>query len=466
MKLKITFLFLLVLSTILSLSAQKLATFEDGGVNHLRVGDYDIDGDPGWYEGSVYVEGGQPQIGANPSKSGINTSDKCVFAINVADADWWGNFFVLMLDAPVTVTESNHYLHLQVYRSIQPKDFCIGINDRNEDPGRVFEGKLSADATWENVVVDLTSKIGTEIQYISFICSTNWSDPRTGWGEAIYAFDNFELTDSPLPPGITLVDGTGMFIGFENETEIDQWIHEVDLLNPSNAASIIDNPFGAATLIGNKIVKFDKSADASWWQGYRMDFNGLMEVGNGKPNVLHVLTYVPAAVFTAEEDLMSIDIQLCAKDHLGNENTQIFTVWDDEVDKWTDLVMEITDIDYLKELTIRYDLRKNENDEHINTPANTYYFDAVAFDNSTEERTVTTDIKTVNTSFANAYSIKGKIIVDSATDAKVEVYNFMGQKIRSVSFSGSVRIPVESGVYIVKIVSLNNEQQVCKMVVR
>ncbi|MDR0546967.1 MAG: T9SS type A sorting domain-containing protein [Dysgonamonadaceae bacterium] len=455
---------LFLLSLVFGLQAQTtLATFEDGGENHLRVGDYSTDGDPGWY-GDVYVS--NPAVGDNPSKSGINTSDKCVVAVLKENSDWWGCFFVLMLDNPVSITESNKYLHLQVYRSVQVKNFCIGFNERNEDSGRVFSGKLSADGVWENVVVDLSSKIGQELNYISFITMANWDDPKPTVPQSIFAVDNIVLSNSQLPPGVTLVDGNGLFVGFEIETEINTWVHEIDLLNASNAASIIDNPFGAATLIGNKIVKFDKSADASWWQGYRIDFNGIMQVGGDYPNVLHILTYVPSAVFTAEAGLESIDIQLCAKDHLGNENTRRITVWDDETDKWIDLVMEINTINYLKEVTVRYDLRQN-GDEYVNSPANTYYLDAIAFDKSSDEREVTVGISTpaIN-QFASLISEKGKLTVATGKNAKAEIFNLVGQRVETAQIGGTASIPLASGIYIVKITSAANELQIGKVIVK
>ena len=50
----------------------------------------------------------------NPSKSGINTSDKCVGATNVANADWWKNFLMLDLQEPVTIDDVifTYYVYL------------------------------------------------------------------------------------------------------------------------------------------------------------------------------------------------------------------------------------------------------------------------------------------------------------------------------------------------------------------
>ncbi|MDR1682267.1 MAG: T9SS type A sorting domain-containing protein [Candidatus Symbiothrix sp.] len=462
---RIIFTSFFLMSLFFGLQAQSLASFEDDAENNLRVANFDTDGDPGWYESASYVEGGQPQIGANPSKSGINTSDKCVLAVNVANADWWGNFFSLMLDQPITITESNKYLHLMVYRSIQPKNFCIGFNDRNEDAGRVFQGKLKEDGVWENVVVDLSSKIDQELSYLGFICSANWDDPREGWDVATYAFDNFALSNSPLPPNVTLVDGNGLKIGYESQSEIEQWVNEIDLQNANNTSAIIDNPFTeSAVNAGGKVLQFNKSSEASWWQGYRIDFNGIMEVGGTYPQYIHTLVYIPADVITGE--MTGVDIQLCAKDHLGNENTELFTVWDDEVGEWIDLVMEVNQIVYLKELTVRYDLRK-EGDEYVNSPANIFYLDEIEFNKDADPRTlIESGISPAAVEgLANVISAANAIQIIANQDVAIRVYTVAGSLIHSANVTGKTVLPIEKGLYLVKI-NATKGNQVVKVLVQ
>jgi hypothetical protein len=463
---KIIFISFLLFSLVSGLSAQtslSLATFEESANDLLFLGDYTSHGDNFWYDSARFIEGGLPQTGTNPNKSGINTSDQCVWAINVADADWWGNFMTLGLSTPITITLSNCYLHFMAYRSIQPKDFCVGFNDRNESEGRVYSGKLKADGVWENVVVDLSSKIGEEMDFIGFILSANWEAPRTGWSTAVYAFDNFALSNSSLPPDVTLIDGSALHIGFESQSEINQWVQEFDLQNENNSAAIIDNPFTSSTVnSGGKILQFDKSDQASWWQGYRINFNGLMPVGDENPNYLHALIYVPADVLGEE---LSIDVQLCAKDHLGNENAELFTVWDDQVDEWLDLVMDINKIEYLKEVTVRYDLRKDIEDDYINSPANTFYLDEIVFNKDENARTdIETGVRDVFTgSFATVTTEAGAIKIRSAKNISVQLYNITGGLIRSADATGTVTLPVEKGIYIVKINSINGEQQITKI---
>lgn len=450
----------------LTMNAQSLATFEDGANDVLIFSDYATSGDPYWFDSGLFVEGGLPQVGANPSKGGINTSDKCLLAINVANANWWGNFCVLGTSTPVTITENNRYLHIKVYRSIQPKNFRIGFNDR-EEANEVFQGTVPNDGQWEAVVCDLGAKfMGQQLQYLHFIFSTNWSDPRDGWGVATYGFDDIALSNSPIPPSITLVDGNGLSIGFESQSETDQWVDDIDVLNESNTYSIIDNPFTTSQLNGGgKVFQFNKSADASWWQGARFNFNGIMEVGGDYPNYIHVLVYIPSAALQAED--MGIEVQLCAKDHLGNENTEIFTVWDTEVDGWVDLVMEITQLNYLKELTVRYDLRKDDEDNYINSPAGIYYLDEIVFNKDANPRAIEASVPVTGAaSFARIKMLDGAIDISTEKTAAIALYNVAGQLVHTVNAVNNTVIPVNKGVYIVEIVAAGGEKQIEKVLVK
>ncbi|GBU06798.1 hypothetical protein AwDysgo_01290 [Bacteroidales bacterium] len=444
---------LLASSFAFAANAQMLASFEDEAADQLIL---NVDF---WYDDGPFIEGGKPAIMSNPSKSGLNTSDKCIGAINVADADWWGNFMGMKLKSPIIITEDNRYVKFLAYRSIQPKAFRLGVGGSGEvDKARensIYENKLAKDGEWVGVVADLGLKyMGKEIEYFSIILSCNWDDPREGWGVASYYFDNFEFSDKPLPPGVEAVDGTGLEIGFESQAQMDQWVSSIDLLNENNTAEIIDNPFATSEINADgKVVKFNKSEEASWWQGYRMDFQGTMKVGEDMPSFVHMMVNIPADAFT--DDMISLDVQLCAKDHMGNENIEVFTIWDNEVDIWTDLVMELNKITYLKELTVRFDIRKDDDDEYINSPANIFYLDAIAFDKNGEQRTkITTGIlnNSKQTDFARVTGLENGFQVQAENALKVQLFNTVGTQMLTQNLSaGSNFVPVQKGLYILRL---------------
>ena len=171
-----------------------LADFEDQTAGQLKINKD--------YTGSLFSI--KPRVMENPSKTGINTSNYCVGAVNKADADWWKNFLILDLKEPVTISDQNRILNFQAYRSIQPKEMAIGFNTY-EDSGRLFQGNLQTDATWEQLSIDLGVKFyGQTLKTIFIILSCNWTDPRSGWGEATYCFDNFILAAGDVQPPVKL----------------------------------------------------------------------------------------------------------------------------------------------------------------------------------------------------------------------------------------------------------------------
>jgi hypothetical protein len=430
--------------------AQVLATFEDFANDQLELGDK-------WYEKARFVV--EPSVGDNSAKGGLNTSNKCFVAVNVADADWWGNFGELKLKTPVVITAQNRYLKFLAYRSIQPKDFRVGINGDHEEASSVYQKSLSADSKWEGVVVDLGAKfMGQELKSIVFLFSCNWTTPRSGWGAATYMYDNFELSDTPLPPGVTEVtDLSDFYINFEDQSKIDKWVSAFDPINASNAYQIVDNPVKSEINPTVKAVKFDKSADASWWQGFRTVFNGALKVSNDH-KYLHAMLWVPQSALN--ENTGSVDVQLCAKDFSGNENNRTEKIWDDQVDEWIDVVMEISSLSYVSELTVRFDVQQDNNGNYINSPANTYYVDEIALSSSPDARSSVSGIKK-GTVGQQAIWVSGKndaIEVHSEIPANVKVYSLLGRLIHETSFSGSVLIPSQKGAYLVKVDSGANSK--------
>ncbi len=188
-----------------SVNAQStlLADFENGSTGMLRIGTN--------YDSSLFSA--VPRVRTNPSKTGINTSDRCITATNVANAGWWKNFLILNLKEPVTITDDNRILSFLAYRSIQPKDMRIGINTY-EESGQLFQGKLSADGEWERITLDMLKFSGETLKSIYIILSCNWSDPTSGWNKATYCFDDITLNAvESLPKADVTID-----VSIKNQT--------------------------------------------------------------------------------------------------------------------------------------------------------------------------------------------------------------------------------------------------------
>ena len=219
-----------------------LADFEDGTAGKLKV---NTD-----YQGSLFTV--KPRVVDNPSKTGLNTSEKCVGATNVADADWWKNFLILDLKEPVTISDENRILTMLAYRSIQPKEMRIGFNT-HEESGQLFQGNLVSDGTWERISIDLAGYAGQTLRSIYIVLSCNWSDPRSGWGEATYCFDDITLSaGEALPPATLAIDASKTFQTIQDFGASDCW-----------TAEYVSDYFTA-----------DREKAAKWLFSQQMDANG------------------------------------------------------------------------------------------------------------------------------------------------------------------------------------------------
>lgn len=173
-----------------------LADFENGTTGRLKINTS--------YDSNFFSAA--PRVRANPSKTDINTSNRCITATNVANAGWWKNFLILDLKQPVTITDDNRILSLLAYRSSQPKDMRIGFNTY-EESGQLFQGTLSADGEWERLDLDMSNFSGETLKSIYIILSCNWSDPTSGWGSATYCFDDIALNAvESLPKADVTID--------------------------------------------------------------------------------------------------------------------------------------------------------------------------------------------------------------------------------------------------------------------
>ena len=220
-----------------------LADFENGGTGRLRIGsDYAAD-----------LFKVTPKVMTNPVKTGINTSNRCIGATNVANAGWWRNFLILELKNPVTINDDNCFLSMLAYRSIQPKDMRIAINTY-EESGQIFQGKLSADNTWEELTFDLEAFYGKRLQKIYIVLSCNWSDPSSGWGEATYLFDDIRLSGAePLPNVSMTIDTSVSYQTIRDFGASDCWTTE---------------------FISDYFSETEKAKGAKWLFSQQMDGNG------------------------------------------------------------------------------------------------------------------------------------------------------------------------------------------------
>lgn len=412
---------------------------------------------------------------ANPVKTGLNTSDNALQFSSLKGKSWWPDFANFDLAAPITITAENRYLHFYHFRENLNQNFSVNINKESTyedvDKGtKRFDMNLSKPGTWEDVVVDLKWFMDNNeaLSKICILMDANWSGGVES--PTNYYFDEIALSNSNLPRGITILTDTEMSLFLGNTPSNTKWVSALDVQNAENTSEIVANPFTTemAVLNSASIMKFNKSANASWWQGARFKLNGTLPVGvAGASSYLHVMVNIPE--MEAGKDYYVV--QLNAKDFMGNQidSGDAIKYWADDKGKWIDCVFDVTSLGYVSELTVRFDVRRDAQDALINSPAGVFYLDAIAINSNADARTAVvapTRVNALNKDNTKIYSRNHTILVEGNVTS-IEVYNLLGTLVKTVAAKGLItEIPVvEIGVYLVKTVSANRNIFTSKVII-
>jgi hypothetical protein len=402
----------------------------------------------------------------------MNNTNTCYMVKLDANHDWWANFLNFRMTEPITITEDNRYLHILHYRSKLNDTWMVCLNvDWPEDTYR-SDGQNTKEGVWEDVVIDMKKLMdaGVPLTKFMFGVSMDWNGPKDNPGGDYY-FDEIVLNNNPLPRGANILADTEMSLFVGNTASYTKWVSKLDLQNEENTSEIVDNPFTTETAVLNstKIMKFNKSANAAWWQGVNVKFPGIYEVGKaGASSYLHVMVNIPE--LEAGKDYYVV--QLNAKDFSGKQidsgDSQKY--WADDKGKWMDCVMDVTSLGYVSEFTVRFDVRRNELDELISSPAGMFYLDAVAIDNSEGPRTVVEAPSAVVQPAANNVKIfaSNRNLIIEGEVASIEVYNTLGKLInKQVTIQYRTEMPIsQAGIYVVKTISTNGIISNSKLVIK
>jgi hypothetical protein len=165
-------------------------------------------------------------------------------------------------------------------------------------------------------------------------------------------------------------------------------------------------------------------------------------------------------------------VQLNAKDFMGKQidSGDAIKYWADDKGKWMDCVFDVSSLGYVSEFTVRFDVRRNDQDALVSSPAGAFYLDAVTINGSDAQResvTAPTGIKVVNKDNTKIYAKNHAIMVEGNV-ASVEVYNLLGSLVKQVSANATTtEIPVaKTGVYLVKTISATRNVFTSKVIVK
>lgn len=413
----------------------------------------------------------------NPDKTGLNTTDNALQFSSLKGHSWWPDFANFDLIDPITITEENRYLHIYHYRENLNKGLSVNINKdtpwEDADKGtKRFDMNLKKPGVWEDVIVDLKWFIDNQEQ-LSRICiliDQNWGgdeEPATN-----YFFDEIVLNNSNLPRGINLYTEKEIEIDLGNQASMDKYVETMDMQNSENTNQIVANPFTDQNTNPpfGTVMMFNKSANASWWQGGpRIVLNGSLPVGgDGSSAYLHVFVNVAEA----DMDLDYYVVQLNAKDFKGNQidSGDRNKFWTDDEGLWTDFVMDVTSLEYVSEFTVRFDVRRDAEDAYINSPAGVFYLDHFVINNSEDPRDiadVTSSVYNQSQSAVKVFTSNQRIVVEGNV-SMVDVYGISGHKLGAFEANGlRTEIPMNRrGLYLVKSTTPTGAVETFKVVIK
>lgn len=415
------------------------------------------------------------EITDNPDKTGLNSSDKALHMYSLKGHSWWPDFLVMNLTEGITITEEYRYLHIYHYRENLNKGFSVYLTDgtlpEDSDKGtKRFDNQLSEAGVWEDIVVDLKWFIDNEepLTAVSMLIDRNWGgeeeDPTN------YYFDEIVLNNDLLPRGIKLFDETEISINLGNDSSFSKYVKELDLQNELNAYELIVNPFTDFTTEApyDSIMKFIKDT-VDWWQGPRFVLDGTLPVGTAGSAYLHAFVNIEEM----EDGVDYYVVQLNAKDFAGNQidSGDELKYWSDETGYWLDMVMDVTSLGYVSEFTVRFDVRRDEEDNYIKSPAGVFYLDDIVINDSDEPRIFddngNTPVISEQVSNAKIYTIDRNIIIEGSITV-AEVYNIMGAKIGTyLGTSDYTEITLDTpGIYIVRTVQKDKSTTTSKIFVK
>jgi hypothetical protein len=432
MKKQITLSLLAILMTTSVVVAQTVTPLYNFETGTTQAGTYAM----AW-TGAPYITSYAP--GTNPDAAGINATATSLNLVEVAGVNWWDNLSVFTLTTPTTITSSNRYLHIMFRTTdIAGGGFSVNLNtnallgDPNKGTTR-FDANLSANNTWQDVVIDLNYLITNNIQLSSF----DMNPDLNGWGGGsggTYNFDEIILSSSPLPRGTTFLTGNDLY-DFEPGTaaNITGITTSADANNPVTYP--VANPYKTGMNLTANVGKRTAAATTNWWTGFGFTFANPVQV-DANHKYLHIMMIAPA-----NGQQVSFDVKQGATNVIADGLATITTA-----NTWQDVVLDVSGMAYISGMSIKCG-------NWGGTAVGDYYFDEIYIDGSSAPRTnVATELRTAKTTL-KAYSINKNIYIEnSGAETQLNVFNINGQKIIAKHILNSETIPVKySGLYLVKV---------------
>jgi len=227
----------------------------------------------------------------NPDKTGLNTSDKCLYILTKQGdgiPGWFGNNITITFDTPINITADNQYLHiLHLKERILHNWMVYGI-DGSDTQIEIARGDCPEANKWFDIVVNVKSKMNV-IKKIIIVLDGNWAGVENRFYEATkFYYDEIVLDNNPLPRGADVISRANL-LNFENsgvtDATVNYTVHDAAYYYNVN----YDNTDQAGLNSSEKCAMFkgDSKKPTAWWHGFEFAFKNPVDARGY--NYLHVL---------------------------------------------------------------------------------------------------------------------------------------------------------------------------------
>jgi len=266
----------------------------------------------------------------NPDKTGLNTSDKCLYVLTKEGVNlpgWFGNNVTITFDTPINITADNQYLHiLHLKERILHNWVVYGVDAANAQI-EIARGDCPEANKWFDIVVNIKSKMDV-IKKIIIVLDGNWGGVENRFYEATkFYYDEIILDNNPLPRGADVITRANL-LNFEDsgvtDATVNYTVHDAAYYYDVN----YDNSENTGLNRTDKcaVFKGNSKTPAPWWHGFEFSFKNPVDArGYG---YLHVL--MKKSVAEAQNVQISL-VNLDGTQSAALMNAPLTTEWADYV---------------------------------------------------------------------------------------------------------------------------------------
>lgn len=284
----VTIIFLCATKTI---AQQSIATFENTANDVFSV--YSWEGSSGTFG-----------VADNPSKSGIDSTNKCLLNYRTKNGSsaWTvaGEITNNPLN-PIAVTAATRYLHIMVY-SNQSVDGYIRLrysatDDKWLTPAKELRFSFTS-GKWTDLVLDLQSA-GVTSLYGLYFMSQDWNNVYPQ--DSYFYYDEILLNSDPSPRGSGVLTSACTVGDFENPGINPPFTMEGT--SGGSTISRVENPENRTNNTTSYVLKIKEQGETTWWSRAKILFNNYVKISSATrylhmmikcPYNLSVLTYEPS----------------------------------------------------------------------------------------------------------------------------------------------------------------------------